>query len=142
MIKTENETTAKINPSIKAEIKYEELETNPIIKDSSDFYEEGLNQKDIYICSFDNCGKKFKYKWILDRHMNSHFCFKLFKCEYVGCDKAYKSKENLNLHIKNIHLKVKPYQCSFCSSRFSHRNGIYINIIIFKKYLMLIFKFR
>jgi uncharacterized Zn-finger protein len=77
----------------------------------------------IFVCSFDGCGKSFDYKWILDRHINSHFCFKLYKCEYEGCHKAYKSKENLNLHIKNKHLGEKPYQCRYCISRFSHRNG-------------------
>jgi hypothetical protein len=78
-----------------------------------------------FICGFENCGKRFEYKWILERHTNSHFCFKLFKCEYEDCDKAYKSKENLNLHIKNKHLNMKPYQCSFCQLLFSHRNGKY-----------------
>ncbi len=90
-------------------------------------------QKKDFICAFDNCGKKFEYKWILDRHINSHFCFKLFKCDYKDCSKAYKSKENLNLHIKNKHLGQKPYKCSFCDSRFSHRNGI-LNIKIGKTY--------
>jgi hypothetical protein len=77
----------------------------------------------IYTCNYENCGKSFDYKWILERHMNSHFCFKLFKCEHDGCEKAYKSKENLNLHIKNKHLNIKPYQCQFCNLQFSHRNG-------------------
>jgi uncharacterized Zn-finger protein len=77
-----------------------------------------------FTCNFDNCGKTFDYKWILERHINSHFCFKLFKCEYDGCDKAYKSKENLNLHIKNKHLGIKPYACKYCLLKFSHRNGM------------------
>ena len=79
-----------------------------------------------FICAFEGCGKRFDYKWIHDRHINSHFCFKLHKCDYEGCDKAYKSRENLNLHIKNKHLGEKPYQCRYCDSRFSHRNGIKI----------------
>jgi uncharacterized Zn-finger protein len=76
-----------------------------------------------FSCTFENCGKSFDYKWILERHINSHFCFKLFKCDYEGCEKAYKSKENLNLHVKNKHLNIKPYKCKFCSLQFSHRNG-------------------
>ena len=48
---------------------------------------------------------------------------KLFVCEYQNCDKQYKAKENLSLHIKNIHLKIKPYKCRFCALNFSHRNG-------------------
>ncbi len=81
------------------------------------------NERKNFPCTYPNCGKSFTYKWILDRHINSHFCFKLFKCEYKDCSKAYKSKENLNLHIKNKHLGEKPYQCKYCDSRFSHRNG-------------------
>lgn len=48
---------------------------------------------------------------------------KMFLCTFEGCEKKYKSKENLTLHYKNIHLKEKPYSCKFCSSVFSHRNG-------------------
>lgn len=48
---------------------------------------------------------------------------KLYVCEYENCGKTYRSKENLNLHIQIIHQKLKPYQCSFCPMKFSHRNG-------------------
>jgi hypothetical protein len=86
-----------------------------------------------FVCSFDNCKKNFKYKWILDRHMIAHNKIRNYKCSYRGCTKTYKSKENLTLHVKNIHLKEKPYSCKFCSSVFSHRNGKlsrYINYFI------------
>jgi hypothetical protein len=75
-------------------------------------------------CSYENCKKSFKFKWILDRHYLSHKSAKLYKCIFKGCIKSYKSKENLTLHNKNIHLKEKPYSCRFCPSVFSHRNGI------------------
>lgn len=45
---------------------------------------------------------------------------KLFIC---FCGKIYRSKENLILHFKNIHLGKKPYKCEFCNCSFSHRNG-------------------
>lgn len=48
---------------------------------------------------------------------------KAYKCDYAGCIKEYKSKENLNLHIKNKHEGMKPYHCSYCPLSFSHRNG-------------------
>jgi hypothetical protein len=76
-----------------------------------------------FSCEYVNCHKTFKFKWILDRHYLSHKPHKHFKCTYEDCGKSYKSKENLTLHIKNIHLKEKPYSCRYCSSVFSHRNG-------------------
>lgn len=48
---------------------------------------------------------------------------RMYYCSYEGCDKQYKSKENLNLHIKNKHKGLKPYKCFLCSLSFSHRNG-------------------
>jgi hypothetical protein len=61
--------------------------------------------------SFDNCneGKSKRYR--------------TFPCTSKGCTKVYKSKENLTLHYKNIHLKEKPYSCKYCDAVFSHRNG-------------------
>ena len=48
---------------------------------------------------------------------------KKFKCTYPNCTKVYRSKENLKLHYQNIHNRIKPYQCSYCPLKFSHRNG-------------------
>lgn len=76
-----------------------------------------------FTCNYENCNKTFKFRWILDRHYLSHKAAKLYKCTFKGCTKSYKSKENLTLHFKNIHLKEKPYNCKFCPSVFSHRNG-------------------
>jgi len=97
---------------------------------SQDIQEKENSTKDVttFPCEYDNCQKTFKFKWILDRHYLSHKPTKLFKCDYEKCGKSYKSKENLTFHIKNIHLKEKPYNCRYCSSVFSHRNGkIYFN---------------
>jgi hypothetical protein len=77
----------------------------------------------LFNCEYEGCDKTFQYKWILDRHYLSHKASKVFSCTHKDCLKAYKSKENLTLHIKNIHLNLKPYSCKFCPSVFSHRNG-------------------
>jgi hypothetical protein len=53
----------------------------------------------------------------------SLFASRLFRCTEANCNKVYKSKENLTLHVKNIHLNEKPYSCRYCSALFSHRNG-------------------
>jgi hypothetical protein len=68
-------------------------------------------EKDTNI-SFDNCTESKSSKK-----------FRTFACTSKGCTKVYKSKENLTLHFKNIHLKEKPYSCKYCDAVFSHRNG-------------------
>ena len=82
------------------------------------------------ICHFENCKMVFRHNWIYERHLNSHSNFKFFKCQIIECHKSYKSKENLKLHIKNIHEGIKPYQCSYCELKFSHRNGKFLKIIL------------
>ena len=57
--------------------------------------------------------------------------YKIFKkgfsfcCKVQNCLKKYTTKENLNLHVSNFHLNLKPYKCSYCTKVFSHRNGIF-----------------
>lgn len=77
--------------------------------------------------SFDNCKKNYDNSpssaKLETSPSSSLFSGRTFKCVEEGCEKSYKSKENLNLHIKNIHLKEKPYNCKYCPALFSHRNG-------------------
>ena len=74
-------------------------------------------------CTIGNCRKKYKNKSRYETHITSHQHEKRYKCEYESCSKVYKSKENLTLHIKNKHLRQKPYKCNHCNQSFSHRNG-------------------
>lgn len=74
-------------------------------------------------CKIGTCKKKFKNKKRFDKHILTHFYLNVYKCEYDNCHKEYKSRENLTLHVKNIHLNIKPYSCIYCFRGFSHRNG-------------------
>ena len=74
-----------------------------------------------YKCSI--CLSSFKREKNYQNHFISHFYVNVFKCTYIDCNKEYKTKENLILHIKNKHLKIKPFKCSICNSLFSQRNG-------------------
>ena len=82
---------------------------------------KNFKNKKIFLCNFKGCLKEFNCSWILKRHFYSHLDLKNYKC--LQCEKAYKTYENLNLHILNKHKKQKPYKCSFCSNKYSHRNG-------------------
>jgi hypothetical protein len=76
-------------------------------------------------CIFDNCREVVSSKSEIEDHYEKHIKVRLYKCDYEGCEKVYRSKENMTLHFKNVHLKLKPYKCRFCTSTFSHRNGNY-----------------
>jgi hypothetical protein len=87
-----------------------------------------FNNEKLLNISFDIIQPTKLQKTILNKKIHSpkHStggCGNVYKCTHEGCDKAYKSKENLTLHVKNIHLKEKPYSCGFCKAVFSHRNG-------------------
>ena len=89
---------------ISIDIKNQELQHNQ----EENFFNNGINQK--------NTSDE------IDKPTNKDLK-KVYVCEAEGCNKFYKSKENLTLHFKNIHLNQKPYRCRFCNSFFSHRNG-------------------
>ena len=74
--------------------------------------------------NFNGCNNNL---WMDNNPKNETKGKKLYSCNLEDCGKSYKSKENLTLHIKNKHLGEKPYQCRFCNSRFSHRNGNHKN---------------
>jgi len=107
------------------------IDKNKKKKDEKKTKKEEKERK--FECRYEGCDKKFSLKWILNRHINSHFLFKMFRCEI--CGKAYKSKENMQLHFTNKHLGIKPYKCIYCEKSFSHRNGKFFLFYFFSKNL-------
>ena len=90
------------------------IETNSsmyIIKENSLFFIENNITNSL---SQDLCEEEKK------ENQKKKYNLKMFIC---FCGKIYRSKENLILHYKNIHLGKKPYKCEFCNCYFSHRNG-------------------
>ena len=121
----------------KSDDKIKELESPKLMIQKSIFQEFSKKAKKLFmtyrrektkkipamVCDNEGCGMAFRHKWIFEKHLSSHLTCKFYKCLEIGCHKLYKSKENLNLHKQNIHEGIKPYECLYCSLRFSHRNG-------------------
>ena len=59
-----------------------------------------------------------------DKRRKQIFTEKTSICHFYPCMRKFTSRENLDIHISNIHLKLKPFQCKFCQSKFSHLSGI------------------
>lgn len=45
----------------------------------------------------------------------------LYKCYHNNCDKAYISKYNLNIHIRNYHNEKKQYECRICKIQYKNK---------------------
>lgn len=98
-------------------------------------YEQIVEENNSLRCTFSGCGKLFKSRWSLTRHLRVHSGERPFKCElckksfvqkcsltrhaqthsenklwpcpHPGCDKNFKLKEYLEIH-KGIHVRAKP----------------------------------
>ena len=68
-----------------------------------------------YKCSY--CGKIWKKKNDLTKHIRMHTGERPFQCEY--CPKAFKQKHHLTKHIRT-HIGEKPYKCHYCDKRFRY----------------------
>lgn len=62
------------------------------------------------------CKARFKNYYQKTRHMVQVHNAEGVKCEV--CDKRFNLKSNLISHMRNVHLKERPYECSVCNMGF------------------------
>ncbi|KAB1205893.1 Transcription factor IIIA [Morella rubra] len=72
------------------------------------------------------CGTK-QLKKNIKRHLRTHeaeVSLEKIKCNYKGCLHTFSNKSNLCQHIKAVHLKLRPFACTFsgCGLRFAHKH--------------------
>lgn len=101
-----------------------------------------------YSCA--ECGMRFSLKGTLNRHTRIHTGIRPHKCPYCGkefiqggglkahlfhhtgmngfkcsvCDKVFNRKARLDLHMKYLHLKLKPHVCGECNKGFTRREDL------------------
>ncbi|KAA8895652.1 hypothetical protein FN846DRAFT_968651 [Sphaerosporella brunnea] len=68
-----------------------------------------------YDCTHEGCDKSFTRPCRLEEHMRSHSGERIYKCDQdpEHCDKSFLRESHLKAHIKAIHVKIKPYKCTF-----------------------------
>jgi hypothetical protein len=71
------------------------------------------------------CGKAFKHRRSLNRHVKLHSGEKNFKCPY--CSTAFARSDHLKAHIRT-HNNSKPYRCSVCQCGYSTQAALKVHI--------------
>ena len=46
------------------------------------------------------------------------------------CEKAFRNKTMLTVHVKAVHLKIRPYQCKLCQRLFAKMENLDIHIAV------------
>lgn len=75
-------------------------------------------------CEHPECGKSFYERAKLRRHMLVHSGEKSFECPHPGCEKRFALKANMQTHLR-VHTGLRPYACPFpgCDRSFSQTSG-------------------
>ena len=92
--------------------KYSEIRR---LKSHIDFEHNGIG----YECKI--CNKSFASPDKLKRHLFTHSDKKI-KCDQ--CDKAFFNKQNLQIHISTVHLKLRPFKCNECGKDFPVKKNL------------------
>lgn len=71
------------------------------------------------------CGKAFKHRRSLSRHIKLHSGEKNFKCPY--CTTAFARSDHLKAHIRT-HNNTKPYRCSICHCGYSTQAALKVRL--------------
>lgn len=84
-------------------------------------FRKETNQK-VYVCK--TCNIAFKTSEGLEKHQLAHPNGKKISCYFCDiCDNTFKSKQTLNTHLYNVHLKEKPFKCQICNMSFIVENN-------------------
>lgn len=88
--------------------------STPLSDDSNDMDEmfevQSKGKQKSFMCKFPDCGKVFRYKSEIIRHIATHSEFRPFTCDHPGCNKSFKRRDALENHIRT-HTKEKPFTC-------------------------------
>jgi len=73
-------------------------------------------QDKLFKCNL--CEKSFRSAVVLKVHVSRH---KGLRIRCSQCARTYISKDGLKRHIKSVHLKLRPFECTVCPKRFASK---------------------
>jgi uncharacterized Zn-finger protein len=88
-------------------------------------YEEvTINSKKIFKCQIPDCGKTFKFKSEMERHLVTHTGQRSYICSFPGCGKTFKRNDALINHSKT-HSRTVLFTCpeAGCGAQFTTKSA-------------------
>ena len=82
-----------------------------------------------FLCHIEECGKTFKSRHHLKRHVDEIHVGRRYKCTFPDCTYAqqgrdFRQKSQAREHLSNLHFKLRgEWQCIFCGHEFTRWNG-------------------
>jgi uncharacterized Zn-finger protein len=83
-----------------------------------------------FMCKLPDCGKIFRYKSEILRHITTHSEYRPYVCNIPGCNKGFKRRDALDNHIRT-HTKEKPFICSHdgCDLKFPTKASLRYHLL-------------
>lgn len=85
------------------------------------YHRFAVHNAQVHACTFEGCGKTFKIRNLLTRHLKTHTSERTFACD--KCDKAFKTQSNLSSH-KTVHMNESKFFCDECGQQFKFRTSL------------------
>lgn len=84
-----------------------------------------------FVCKNPGCGKIFRYKSEIERHIATHSESRPFVCQYDNCFKAFKRSDALENHVRSSHTKETPFACPFpdCGMKFTTHGSFRYHVL-------------
>ncbi|CAL8142068.1 unnamed protein product [Orchesella dallaii] len=82
--------------------------------------------KEPLACDF--CGKHFYNNSSLKQHTSFHRPHRPYQCEHINCNKAYKTRSELNRHLV-VHSGEKNFECRQCGKRFLRKQYLKTHLL-------------
>jgi len=102
-----------------------EEDSNTDYVECVDYEDTIMGTKRIFKCLHADCGKTFRFRSEVVRHLTTHSDKKSYTCGFPGCHKSFKRADALRHHSRT-HSDTTPFACDFpgCDSRFTSKAAL------------------